>query len=142
MEIGKRSVIARGCRVGMDRQSIEDFQGRQKYSLWYHIDEHISLNVVVQSLSPVHLFATPWTAARQASLPFTISRSLLILMFIELMMPHNYLVLCHPLLLLSSIFPSIREYIIHLSKILDNSNDHIINCPNPTTAESESDYYG
>ena len=63
-------------------------------------------NVVVQSLSCVWLFATPWTAARQASLPFTISQSLLKFMSIESVMPSNYLILCHPLLL--SVFLSIR----------------------------------
>ena len=64
--------------------------------------------IVVQSLRHVRLFATPWTAAHQASLSFTISWSLLKLMSIELVMPSNQLVLCHPLLLLPSIFPSIR----------------------------------
>jgi len=64
--------------------------------------------VVVQSLSRVRLFATPWTAAHQAFLSFTISQSLLKLMTIESVMPSNHLVLCHPLLLLPSIFPSIR----------------------------------
>ena len=63
----------------------------------------------VQSLSRVQLFATPWTAAHQASLSFTISRSLLKLISIELVMPSNHLVLCHPLLL-PSIFPSIRVF--------------------------------
>ena len=66
--------------------------------------------VVVQSLSCVWLFATPWTAAHQASLSFTISRSLLKFMSIELEMPSNHLVFCLPLLLLSSIFPSIRGF--------------------------------
>ena len=66
--------------------------------------------VVAQLLSRVWLFATPWTAARQASLSFTISQSLLKLMSIESMMPSNYLILCHPLLLLPSIFPSIRVF--------------------------------
>ena len=64
----------------------------------------------VQSLSRVHLFATPWTGACQASLSFTISRSLLKLMSIELVMPSNHLVLCCSLLLLPSIFPSIRDF--------------------------------
>ena len=64
---------------------------------------------VVQSLSPVQLFVTPWTAARQASLPFTISLSLLKLVSIESMMTSNYLILCHPLLL-PSIFPSIGSF--------------------------------
>ena len=64
----------------------------------------------VQSLSHVRLFATPWTAARQASLSITNSWSLLKLMPIELVMPSNHLILCHPLLLLPSIFPSIRVF--------------------------------
>ena len=64
----------------------------------------------VQSLSHIRLFATPWTAAHQASLYITNSRSLLKLMSIELVMPSNYLILCHPLLLLPSIFPSIRVF--------------------------------
>ena len=55
-------------------------------------------------------FETPWTAAHQASLSFTISRSLLKLMCIESVMPSNHLILCHPLLLLPSIFPSIRVF--------------------------------
>ena len=65
--------------------------------------------VVVQWLSHVWLFSTPWTAASQASLSFTISQSFLKLMSIELMMPSNHLILCYPLLL-SSIFPSIRVF--------------------------------
>ena len=62
----------------------------------------------VQSLSCVQLFMTPWTAARQASLSFTNSQSLLKLMSIELVTPSNHLILCHPLL--PSIFPSIRVF--------------------------------
>ena len=73
-------------------------------------DSIISLFVVVQSLSCVQLFATPWTAAFQASLSFTISRSLLRLMSIESVMPSNHLILCRPLLLLPSILPSIRVF--------------------------------
>ena len=65
---------------------------------------------VVQSLSCVQLFVTPWTAARQASLSFTVSQSLLRLMSIELVMPSNHFILCRPLLLLPSIFPSIRVF--------------------------------
>ena len=64
----------------------------------------------VQSLSRVCLFATAWTAAHQASLSVTSSLNLLKLMCIELVMPSNHLILCHPLLLLSSIFPSIRVF--------------------------------
>ena len=66
--------------------------------------------ISVQSLSHVQLFAIPWTAARQASLSITNSQSLLKLMSIESVMPANHLILCHPLLLLPSIFPSIRVF--------------------------------
>ena len=64
----------------------------------------------VQSISPVWPFATPWTAAHQASLSITNSRSLLKLMSIESAMPSNHLILCRPLLLPPSIFPSIRVF--------------------------------
>ena len=64
----------------------------------------------VQSLSRVRLFATLWIAARQASLSITNSQSLLKLMSIESIIPSNHLILCHPLLLLPSIFPSIRVF--------------------------------
>ena len=64
----------------------------------------------VQSLSRVWLFPTPWTAARQASLSITNCWSLLKLMSIESVMPSNHLILCHPLLFLPSIFPSIRVF--------------------------------
>ena len=64
----------------------------------------------VQSLSRVRLLATPWTAARQASLSFTNSRSLLKLTYIESAMPSNHLILCRPLLLPPSIVPGIRVF--------------------------------
>ena len=64
----------------------------------------------VQLLSRVWLFATPWTTARQASLSITNSRSLLKLTSIESVMPYDHLILCHPLLLLPSIFSSIRVF--------------------------------
>ena len=73
----------------------------------------ILLNFVfssVQSLSRVRLFATPWIAARQASLSVSISRGLLRLTSIESVMPSNHLILCRPLLLLPSVFPSIRVF--------------------------------
>ena len=77
------------------------------YSLW------------VQSLSRVRLFVTPWTAAHQASLSITNSRSVLKLMSIELVMPSSHLILCHPLLLLPSVFSSIRvfssESVLHIT---------------------------
>ena len=66
--------------------------------------------VDVESLSGVRLFATPWTSAYQASLSFTVSQSLLKLMSIESVMPFNLLIVCRPLLLLSSVFPSIRAF--------------------------------
>ena len=64
----------------------------------------------VHSLSRVRLFATPWITARQASLSISNTRSLLKLVSIELVIPSNHLILCHPLLLLPSIFPSIRVF--------------------------------
>ena len=67
----------------------------------------ISISSAAQSCP---LFATPWTAAHQASLSITNSRSLLKLMAIAWVMPSNYLILCHPLLLPPSIFPSIRVF--------------------------------
>ena len=77
--------------------------------------------VVVQSVQPlshVRLFATPWTAAFQASLSITSSRSLLKLMSIESVMPSNHFILCRPLLLPPSVFPSIRvfsnESVLHI----------------------------
>ena len=72
----------------------------------------------VQSLSHVQFFVTPWTAARQASLSITNSWSVLKLAPIKSVMPSNHLTLCHPLLLLPSIFPSIRvfsnESVLHI----------------------------
>ena len=72
----------------------------------------------IQSLSHVQLFETPWIAARQASLSITNSQILLKLMSIKSVMPSNHLILCHPLLLLPSIFPSIRvfsnESVLHI----------------------------
>ena len=77
-------------------------QNKQK-----NTQRHISS---VQLLSHVQLFATPWTVARQVSLSITNSRNLLKLMSIELVMPSSYLILCRPLLLPPSVFPSIRVF--------------------------------
>ena len=74
-----------------------------------------SIAVVVQSLNHVPLFTTPWTAAYQAFLSFTISQSLLKIKSIESIMPSNHLILCHPLLPLLSIFPSIRVFYSELA---------------------------
>ena len=79
--------------------------------------------VVVQSLNRVQLFMTPWSAAHQASLSFTLSRSLLKLMFIEWVMPSNHLILCCLLLLLPSIFPSIRVFPV--SQLFTSSGQRI-----------------
>ena len=65
---------------------------------------------VVQSLSHVQLFVTPQAAARQVCLSFTVSQSLLKFMSLESVMLSNNLILCHPLLFLTSIFPSIRVF--------------------------------
>ena len=76
------------------------------------------LAVAIELLSHVRLFATPWTAARLASLSITNSQTLLKTMSIESVMPSNHLILCRPLLLLPSIFPSIRivsnESVLHV----------------------------
>ena len=82
----------------------------------------------VQSLSHVWLFVIPWTAARQASLSITNSRSLLTLMSTESVMPSNELILCHPLLLLPSIFPRIRVF----------SNESVLHIRWPSTGVSAS----
>ena len=66
---------------------------------------YLAVGVVIQLLSRVQLFETPWPAACQASLSFTITQSLLKLMFIESEMPSNHLVLCRPLLLCPQSFP-------------------------------------
>ena len=75
-----------------------------------HFLRELLLFLTVQSLSNVQLFASPWTPARLASLSITNSQSLLKLMCIKSMMPSNHLILCPSLLLLPSIFPSIRVF--------------------------------
>ena len=80
------------------------------YIVVFHKNMLFLLTWKWNSLSHVQLFATPWTAAHQASLSITNSQSLLKLMSIELVIPSNHLILCHPLLLLPSIFPSIRVF--------------------------------
>ena len=75
-----------------------------------HQNQSVFSFILVQCLIRVQLFATPWTLARQASLSITNSRSLLKLMSIELVMPSYHLIVCHPLLHLPSVFPSIRVF--------------------------------
>ena len=106
-------------------------EGRRKRNVYFSI---YTLLLLLSSCLVVSDSATPWTAARQASLPLIISQSLLKLMFIELMMPSNHLILCLPSLLLHSIFPSIRvffnESVLHIrwpkywSFSISPSNEH------------------
>ena len=89
------------------------FESILELKLWFNQDLIVfGLFIIssVQSLSCIQLFATPWTAARQASLSITNSQSLLKLMSIVSVMPSNHLILCSPLLLPSSIFPSIKVF--------------------------------
>ena len=85
--------------------------------------------VVVQSLSRVRLFATPWNAACHASLSYAVSWSLLRFMSIDLMMPSNSLILCCPLLL-SSLFPSIRVFSNELALGKSSNSDFNFHFPN------------
>ena len=87
------------------RKSIQHHEGKRNQSWW----DVISFSSV-QSLSPVQLFVTPWTSACQASLSITNSWSLLKLLSVALVMLSNHLILCHPLLLPPSIFPSVRVF--------------------------------
>ena len=80
--------------------------------------------VVVQSLSCVQLFVTPWTAAYQASLSFTNSQSLLKLMSIELVMPSNHLILCHPLSSCLQSFPASGSFL--MSRLFTSGGQSII----------------
>jgi len=93
----------------LEKSRITDNNWHNCKAMSVHLLLIISI-VIVQLLSRVQLFATPWTAACQASLSFTISWSLLKLTSIELVMPSNHLILCHPLLFLPSIFLSIRVF--------------------------------
>ena len=78
----------------------------------------------VQLLSHVWIFVNPWTAARQTSLSFTMSRSMLKLMSIDLIMPSNHLFHCHPLFFLTSLFPSIRFSSHQMAKVLELQPQH------------------
>ena len=94
--------------------SCEDYRAREAVVPPPRVQDSVEgtpgMVIVVQSLNHVRLFATPWPAALQTSLFFTISWTLLKLMSIELMMPSNHLILCHPLLFMPSIVPSIRAF--------------------------------
>ena len=85
--------------------------GNLKQVLFIYLFGRFSLTIViVQSLSRIWFFVTQWTAAHQAFLSFTIFRSLLKLMSVESVMSSNHFILCYPLLLLPSIFPSIKVF--------------------------------
>ena len=86
-------------------------------------NHHQNLHSLIQPLSHVLLFGTPWIVACQASLSITNSRSLLKLMSIESVMPSNHLILCHPLLLLPSIFPNIRVF--QMSQLFTSGSQNI-----------------
>ena len=104
-------------------------EGVRETLAWSETHEKIAQSpscsfLVVQSLNSVWFFVTPWTAARQVSLSFTISQSLLKLIFIESVKPSTNLSLCSPLFLLPSIFPSIRVFanvssLHHVAKVLE-----------------------
>ena len=85
---------------------------------------------VVQSLSHIQLFVTPWTAAYRASLSFTISQNLFKLMSIKSVMPSNHLILYRPLLLQPSIFPSIRvfsnELALHIKRLKTGASSSVL----------------
>ena len=94
----------------MSRCSLQFCRGNETDTIKTESRARLHTAVAVQSLSRVEHFATPWTAACQASLSFTISQSLLKLMSIELVMLSKHLIFCHPFLFLSSVFPSIRVF--------------------------------
>ena len=92
-------------------------------NLWLAFVLSNSVDLLLFSRCHVWLVETPWTAVRHASLPITNSQSLLRLMSIESVIPYNHLILCHPLLLLPLILPSIRvfsnESTLHVVKVLE-----------------------
>ena len=97
---------SRGSSWSRDQTQVSSIAGGF-FTVWTTREAHFQFSSV-QLLSHVRLFVTPWTAAHQASLSITNSQSLPNLMSIESVMPSNHLILCHSLLLLPSIFPSIR----------------------------------
>ena len=107
----------------------EFFCQKSNYFLLSNISYH-SASVSVQSLSHVRLFATPWTAACQASLSIASFWSLLKFMSLESMMPSNHLILCRPLFLQPSIFPSIRVSVLHITWPKSSSFSFSINPSN------------
>ena len=107
---GSRDQCGWGDSFNSNRASGCTSQQHRVRSSSEELEEVIQLHSVLQSLSHVQLFATPWAAARQVSLSFTISQSRLKLMSMESVTPSNHLVLCQPFLLLPSILPSTRVF--------------------------------
>ena len=99
--------------------------------------EVMTYGLLLLTVACVRLFVTPWTAAHQASLSFTISQSLLKFMSIELVMPSNRLILCRPLLLLPSIFPSIRYAHTYKETLFSHENEG-----NPATCDNTDRPWG
>ena len=97
-----------GKTEGRRRRGLQRMRWWNGITKWVHVQQTLGVGEV-KSLSRIRLFATPWTAACQAPLSFTVSWNLLKFMSIESVMPSNHLILC-PLLLLSSVFPSIRVF--------------------------------
>ena len=93
-----------------EQHNVKVFTSKQYYKLWSVKILFFAVVLVVQSLSPVWLFATPWTAAHQPSLSFTIFQSLFKLMSTESVMPSKHLIICCPFLLLPSSFPNITVF--------------------------------
>ena len=114
--MGRAESLEKSLMLGMIEGGRRRVRQRRRKPCWLWAF-FISVSSV-QSLSHVRLFVTPWTAAHQASLSITNSRSSFKLMSIELVMPSNHLILCRPLLLLPSVFPSIRvfsnESVLHI----------------------------
>ena len=96
--------------LGWEMFSYIIYKRMKKHYDWLFNNRLNMIDSSVQSLSPVRLFATLWTETRQASLSITNFQSLLKLMSIESVMSSNNFILCHPLLLLPSIFPSIKDF--------------------------------
>ena len=109
MKNGMKEILLKLNSISLVAQWLRICLAMQGTSVQSLVGEQDPPSLVVQSLSCVQLFATPWTTAHQASLSFTI-KSLFKFMSTESMIPSNHLILCHPLLLLPSIFPSIRVF--------------------------------
>ena len=102
--------LNKGCEFILFVQSVYIFLISQSFFAYFSTTILLSVRCCVQPLSRVWLFVTPWIAARQFSLSFTITWSVLRLLSSESVMPSKHLILCHPLLLLPSVFPNIRVF--------------------------------